>query len=99
MAKRLRDALKSRGLELSRSTALEVAAAELGHDSWNVASVKLEDDRTSVYSRRSTRLGSPGLARRLAYERFFIEELDVFFFLATRCSTLAGLFMLSDVGR
>jgi hypothetical protein len=44
MAKRLRDALKSRGLELSRSTALEVAAAELGHDSWNVASVKLEDD-------------------------------------------------------
>lgn len=43
MAKRLRDALASRGIDVPHSTTLELVAAELGHDSWNVAAAKLDD--------------------------------------------------------
>jgi hypothetical protein len=39
MAKRLRGALETRGIELPHATALEIIAAQLGHDNWNVASV------------------------------------------------------------
>ncbi len=44
MAKRLRAALAARNIVLSHSATLEVIAAELGHDSWNIASAKLDAD-------------------------------------------------------
>jgi len=42
MAKRLRVALGAQNIDVSHSAALEFVAAELGHDSWNVASAKLD---------------------------------------------------------
>jgi hypothetical protein len=44
MAKRLRGALETRGIDMPHATALEIVATQLGHDSWNVASVKLDEE-------------------------------------------------------
>jgi catechol 2,3-dioxygenase-like lactoylglutathione lyase family enzyme len=42
MAKRLRAALAAQNIDVSHGAALELVAAELGHDNWNVASAKLD---------------------------------------------------------
>ena len=42
MAKRLRAALAAQNIDVSHSATLELVAAELGHDNWNVASAKLD---------------------------------------------------------
>jgi catechol 2,3-dioxygenase-like lactoylglutathione lyase family enzyme len=42
MAKRLRAALTAQNIDVSHSAALELVAAELGHDNWNIASAKLD---------------------------------------------------------
>jgi catechol 2,3-dioxygenase-like lactoylglutathione lyase family enzyme len=42
MAKRLRAALAAQNIEVSHSATLELVAAELGHDNWNVAAAKLD---------------------------------------------------------
>jgi len=44
MAKRLRAALAAQNIDLPHSATLELIAAELGHDNWNVASAKLDAD-------------------------------------------------------
>ena len=44
MAKRLRAALTAQNIDVSHSAALELVAAELGHDDWNVASAKLDTE-------------------------------------------------------
>jgi catechol 2,3-dioxygenase-like lactoylglutathione lyase family enzyme len=42
MAKRLRTALAARDIDIPHAAALELIAAELGHDNWNIASAKLD---------------------------------------------------------
>ncbi|WP_165184419.1 glyoxalase superfamily protein [Caulobacter soli] len=42
MAKRLRAALAAQNIDVSHSATLELVAAELGHDNWNVAAAKLD---------------------------------------------------------
>ncbi len=42
MAKRLRAALAAQNIDVSHSAALELVAAELGHDNWNVAAARLD---------------------------------------------------------
>jgi glyoxalase superfamily protein len=42
MAKRLRTGLASREIDIPHAAALELVAAQLGHDSWNVAAARLD---------------------------------------------------------
>lgn len=42
MAKRLRASLGARGIDLPHSAVLELVAAQLGHDDWNIAAARLE---------------------------------------------------------
>jgi hypothetical protein len=44
MAKRLSEVLQARGIALPHSTSLEIIAAELGYENWNVASAQLDND-------------------------------------------------------
>ncbi|CAN5280920.1 glyoxalase superfamily protein [soil metagenome] len=47
MAKRLRAALAARNIDVSHSATLELVAAELGHDNWNIASARLDPSPTA----------------------------------------------------
>ena len=42
MAKRLRSGLAAREIDIPHATALELVAAQLGHDNWNVAAARLD---------------------------------------------------------
>ena len=50
MAKRLRSALAAREIDLSHSATLELIAAELGYDDWNIAVAKLDDESAEQVS-------------------------------------------------
>ena len=46
MAKRLRSGLAAREIDIPHATALELVAAQLGHDNWNVAAARLDGPPT-----------------------------------------------------
>ena len=80
MAKRLRAALAAQNVDVSHSAALELVAAELGHDSWNVASAKLEAEPAPTAAPTTPDGNAIGFLRAIPILRIFDEPKALEFY-------------------